>query len=463
MTTIYEVEHLHQPDGWLSPGYVEVGADGVIASVSGTRPAGHPIEPLRGFGVPGLSNLHSHAFQRALAGRTEFVTAARAEDNLWTWRREMYNLVDRLTPEAYEAIAALVYLEMLQFGMTGVCEFHYVHHAAGGSAHANPAEMSDRLIAAASRTGLGLTLLPVLYAHGGIGKPVEPTQRRFVHSVDQYLMLIETLRSRRVEHADLRVGLALHSLRAVTPDEVHDALAGMHAIDAAARLHIHVSETTHEVEEVKAGLGARPVQWLLDNVGLDDRWCLVHATHLDASEIAGSAKSGAVAGICPLTEATMGDGFFALPEYHGLGGAWGLGTDSHYSTSVAEELRILECGKRLELRRRNVIARPQGGAPVHSGRVLFDTAIAGGEQASGQGGGALVAGRRADLVMLDPKSHVLLGHGPDTVLDAWLLGGTQNPVRDVMVAGQWVIRDGHHPEEEAIRAAYRAAAVELFG
>ena len=463
MTTIYEVEHLHQPGGWLSPGYVEVGADGVIRSVSGTKPAGRPVERLRGFGVPGLSNLHSHAFQRALAGRTEFVTATRTEDNLWTWRKEMYRLVDRLTPEAYEAIAALVYLEMLQFGMTAVCEFHYVHHLSGGHAHANAAEMSDRLIAAADRTGLGLTLLPVLYAHGGIGKPVEETQKRFVHSVEDYLTLIDTLRGRRAAHPNLRVGLALHSLRAVTPDEARAALAGMDAMDPAARLHIHVSETTHEVAEVKAGLGARPVQWLLDNLGLDDRWCLVHATHLDAAEIAGAAASGAVAGICPLTEATMGDGFFALPEYHGAGGAWGIGTDSHYSTSTAEELRILECGKRLELRRRNVIARPREGAPVHSGRVLFDTALAGGEQASGQGGGALVAGRRADLVMLDPESHVLLGHGPDTVLDAWILGGTQNPVRDVMVTGRWVIRDRRHPEEEAIRVAYRAAAATLFG
>jgi formimidoylglutamate deiminase len=462
MTTIYEVEHLHQPDGWLSPGFVEIAADGTIASVSGERPQGGKVEKLRGFGVPGLSNLHSHAFQRALAGRTEFVSAARAEDNLWTWRQEMYRLVNRLSPESYEAIAALVYLEMLRFGMTAVCEFHYVHHLPGGVRHGEPAEMSDRLIAAAERTGLGLTLLPVLYAHGGIGKPVEPTQTRFVHSVDDYLRLIETLRGRRAGRPTLNVGLALHSLRAVTPDEAKAALAGMTAMDRGARLHIHVSETTHEVAEVQAGLGARPVQWLLDNIGMSPDWCLVHATHLDASEIAGTAASGAVIGICPLTEATMGDGFFPLVEYHGAGGAWGIGTDSHYSTSTAEELRILECGKRLELRRRNVIARPTGGAPVHSGRVLFDTALAGGEQASGQGGGALVAGRRADLVMLDPDAHVLLGHGPETVLDAWVLGGTDNPVRDVMVAGRWVIRDGRHPAEDAIRAAYRTAAATLF-
>lgn len=463
MTTIYEVEHLHQPGGWLSPGYLEVGGDGAILSVSATRPQG-PVERLAGFGVPGLSNLHSHAFQRALAGRTEFVTAARAEDNLWTWRKEMYRMVDRLTPEDYEAIAALVYLEMLHFGMTAVCEFHYVHHRAGGACYANPAEMSDRLVAAAAGTGLGLTLLPVLYAHGGIGKPVEETQKRFVHSVDDYLALLDALRGRRAAHPNLRIGLALHSLRAVTPDEARAALAGMRAIDPEARLHIHVSETTHEVAEVEAGLGARPVQWLLDNVGLGPEWCLVHATHLDAAEIAGAAASGAVAGLCPLTEATMGDGFFPLVEWHGAGGAWGIGTDSHYSTSTAEELRILECGKRLELRRRNVIARPQAdGNEVHSGRLLFDTALAGGEQCSAQGGGALVAGRRADLVMLDADSPVLLGHGPDTALDAWVLGGTRNPVRDVMVAGRWVIRDGRHAEEERILDTCRAAMARLHG
>jgi len=461
MGRVYEIEHLHQPQGWLSPGFIEIGADGTILSVSATRPEQGVGERLAGFGVPGLSNLHSHAFQRALAGRTEFVTGALDEDNLWTWRKAMYRLVDRLTPEAMEAVASLVYLEMLQFGMTAVCEFHYVHHQSGGQPHDNPAEMSERIIAAAARTGLGLTLLPVLYAHGGIGKPVEETQRRFVHSVDDYLKLVEALRSRHAGY--LQVGMALHSLRAVAPDEVKAALAGMEGVDPQARLHIHVSETTHEVEEVRAGLGARPVQWLLDNVGLDRRWCLIHATHMDEAEIAGAAASGAVAGICPLTEATMGDGFFALPEYHRAGGAWGIGTDSHYSTSTAEELRVLEVGKRLQLNRRNVVAFPQeDGQPVHSGRMLFDTALAGGEQASGQGGGALVAGRRADLVMLDPDSHSLLGHGPETVLDAWILGGTQNPVRDVMVGGHWVIRDRHHPQADAIRAEWKRLAVDLF-
>jgi len=461
MPTIYQIEHLHQPEGWLSPGYLEIGDDGVIVRVSRNRLGDREAVKLAGYGVPGLSNLHSHSFQRALAGRTEFVTSHRAEDNLWTWREEMYRFVDRLTPDDYEALASLVYLEMLQFGTTAVCEFHYVHHRPGGADYDNRTEMSDRLIAAADRTGLGLTLLPVLYAHGGIGKPPEHAQRRFVHSVDGYLALFDELRRRCKDRPTLRVGVALHSLRAVTPDETLTMLAGLNDLDAAAKIHIHVSETAREVAEIMAALGARPVQWLLNNVELNNRWCLVHATHLDASELAGATASGAVAGLCPLTEAMLGDGLFRLVEYHRSGGAWGIGTDSHCSISIAEELRVLECGKRLELRRRNVIARSDNEGDSHTGRVLFDSALAGGEQASGQGGGALVQGRRADLVMLDAESNVLLGHGPETALDAWILGGTQNPVRDVMVAGKWVIRNGRHTEEAAIRDGYRKVMARL--
>lgn len=461
MPTTYKVEHLHQPDGWLSPGYLEVDDYGVIARVSGDLSATGDVPVLAGFGIPGLSNLHSHAFQRALAGRTEYVAGEPAVDNLWTWRERMYRLVDRLTPEDYEAIGSLVYLEMLQFGFTSVCEFHYVHHRPGGGPYDNPAEMSDRLIAAADRTGIGLTMLPVLYGRGGAGKPPENTQRRFVHSADDYLALVERLRAHCGSRRTLRVGAALHSLRAVAPGEVLAASADLRASDPHVRLHIHVSETTQEVAAVQAETGARPVQWLLDNAGLDENWCLVHATHLDESELAGAAASGAVAGLCPVTEATLGDGLFALVEYHGAKGLWGIGTDSQSSTSIAEELKMLECGKRLELRRRNVIAVPDSGQDSHSGRVLFDSALAGGEQASGQGGGALVPGRRADLVILDADSNPLLGHGPRTALDAWILGGTQNPVRHVMVAGQWAVYDRQHPDEAAIRTAYRKSIARL--
>ncbi|ODR95012.1 hypothetical protein AUC70_04465 [Methyloceanibacter stevinii] len=455
MTTVYEIEHLYQADGWLSPGYVEVGGDGIIVRVSSEYTGDHNAVRLAGFGVPGLQNLHSHAFQRALVGRTEFVGHGRAEDNLWNWREEMYRLVDRLTPDDVEAIAALVYLEMLQFGTTTLCEFQYLHHQPGGGFYENPAEMSERLIATAERIGLRLTLLPVLYGHGGIGVPPQGAQLRFVHSVDDYLTLVQTLRLRCSSRPWLRIGLALHSLRAVTPDEALTAVESMNTMDADANIHIHVSETVKEVADVENALGARPVEWLLDNVDLNHKWCLVHATHLDASELAKAAKSGAVVGLCPLTEAMLGDGLFQLVEYHDAHGSWGIGTDSQCSTSIAEELRVLECGKRLELRRRNVIARSVDGQKAHSGRILFDSALAGGARASGQGAVALAPGEFADLVLLDPHCNTLLGHGPETVLDAWILGGTHNPVRDVMVAGRWIIHDGRHAEEAAIRANYR--------
>lgn len=462
MPTLYQVEHLYGPEGWLSPGYLEVGDDGMIARTSGKPTEECEAVRLAGYGVPGLCNLHSHAFQRALAARTEFVTSHRTEDNLWNWRQEMYRFVGRLTPDDYEALASLVYLEMLQFGTTSVCEFHYVHHQPDGHRYIDPAEMSDRLIAAADRVGLGMTLLPALYVHGGIGRPPEGAQRRFVLSVDDYLGLVADLRSRCRSRPTLQIGIALHSLRAVAPGELLMTLAGVSEIDPASKVHIHVAETIHEVAEIETKMGARPVQWLLDNVELSNKWCLVHATHLDASEIAGTADSGAVAGLCPLTEAMLGDGYFPLLEYHSAGGSWGIGTDSHCSTSIAEELRILECGKRLQLRRRNVIAQPESGGHSHTGRVLFDSALAGGQRASGQGGGAFLPGRRADLVVLEADSNVLLGHGPDTALDAWILGGTQNPVRDVMVAGKWVIRDGQHPEEANVRAAYQKVMARLM-
>jgi formimidoylglutamate deiminase len=453
---IYEVEHLHQPDGWLSPGYVEIDDAGYILTVSG-KPLGgaRRAVALSGFGVPGLSNVHSHAFQRALAGRTEFISTQRAEDNLWTWRVEMYRFVERLRPEHYEAIAALVYLEMIKFGFTSVCEFHYVHHQPAGVSYDNRVEMSDRLLSAADRTGISMTLLPVLYCHGGVGKHPTEAQLRFVHSdVDDFLNLVETLHGRRAKRPHLEVGVALHSLRAVSPTELRQAVAGATELDAATRLHIHVSETPHEVAEIQAGLGARPVQWLLNNVDLNQRWTLVHATHIDAAETLGLAQSGAVAGLCPLTEATMGDGYFPLIEYQLAGGAWGIGTDSHYSTSPAEELRILECGKRLQLQRRNVIAEPSSGIAAHSGRRLFDLALSGGERASAHGGGVIAPGHRADLVMLDPNSPVLLAHGPATAFDAWVLSATDNPVRDVMIGGKWVLKDRFHDQEGLIKKKF---------
>lgn len=462
MTTVYEIEHLHQPNGWLSPGYLGVGVDGRISHVGPTRPPGaHTVEKVAGFGVPGMPNVHSHAFQRALAGRCEIAESAAGEDNLWTWRQRMYDFVSRLQPPHYEALAAFVYLEMVKFGFTGVAEFHYVHHPPDAPRYAIHGEMAARLIAAARRVGIGLLILPTFYAHAGIGKPPLPEQRRFVHDdVDDFLRLVESLRPHAGDHRTT-VGVALHSLRAVAPDELCAAVAGATAMDAEMPIHIHVCETAREVEECLAGLGTRPVAWLLDKVGLDARWTLVHATHINMSERRRLAASGAVTGLCPVTEATLGDGYFPLVEYQAEGGTWGIGTDSHYTTSVAAELRMLESGKRLQLSRRNVIADPRQPVTAHSGRRLFDLALDGGSRSLQGGMGPLVVGNRADLVILDPRSPTLLSHGCRTALDAWILSGTANPVRHVMIAGQWIIKDERHPAEEQIVSGYARAMAEL--
>ena len=462
MTTIYEVEHLHQPDGWLTPGYLRVGEDGVIEAVDSEPPTGESITRVAGFGIPGIANLHSHAFQRAMAGRTEYVLDTGSDDTFWTWREFMYDFVARLTPEQYEAIGAFVYLEMVKSGMTAVSEFHYVHHGSDGTRYANPAEMADRLIAAADRAGIAMTMLPVLYAHAGIGLPPNEEQRRFVHAeVDDFLALVERLRTHNKGNANVEIGIAIHSLRAVAPDELVAAVEGTLATDPRARLHIHVSEQPREVEEICAGLGARPVEWMLHNTDLNDQWTLVHSTHVTDDECRGLALSGAVAGLCPMTEATLGDGIFPLVDYHRQGGTWGIGTDSHYTTSTAEELRVLECGQRLATGKRNLIASPDSQITGHSGRRLFDLALAGGRRSLGLETGALVAGMRADMVMLATDDPALIGHGPATVLDAWILSGPTNPVRDVMSAGHWIVQNGRHAHEDTITAAYKTAMRQL--
>ena len=462
MTTVYEIEHLHQPGGWLTPGYLHVSDDGLIELIESVPTVSQSATRLSGFGIPGLANVHSHAFQRAMAGRTEYVSAAGGDDTFWTWRAFMYDFVTRLTPEQYEAIGAFVYLEMVKSGMTAVGEFHYVHHAPDGTRYANHAEMADRLIVAAERAGIAITMLPVLYAHAGIGLPPSDEQRRFVHiDVDDFLALVEHLRTDNVNHANVKLGIAIHSLRAVAPDELGAAVQSTLAADPDARLHIHVSEQPREVEEVRAGLGARPVEWMLHNTDLNKHWTLVHSTHINADECKGLARSGAVAGLCPMTEATLGDGIFPLVDYHRHGGRWGIGTDSHYTTNTADELRVLECGQRLAAGKRNLIASPESEVTQHSGRRLLDVALAGGRQALGFETGLLEAGMRADLVMLDADDPALIGHGPATVLDAWILSGNSNPVRDVMVAGRWIVQEGRHLQENAITAAYKAAINEL--
>lgn len=394
-----------------------------------------------GWWLPGVANLHSHAFQRAMAGQAE--CQSDPEDSFWTWRETMYRFAARFDPETLEAVAAQLYVEMLEAGYTAVCEFHYLHHAADGAPYAQPDAMSQALIAAARRTGIRLTLLPVLYISGGFdGRALSPRQRRFAHDVDGYLRLFETLRACQDE--TLRVGCALHSLRAVPADALATVLA---ALPADARIHIHIAEQIGEVRDCLAVRKARPVQWLLANADVDTRWTLVHATHLECEEIEGIARSGATVALCPTTEANLGDGLFPLRAYLDAGGAWGIGSDSHVSVSPVEELRWLEYGQRLRSGQRNVAVRADSPSV---GRTLLRDVWASAAAATGQN----VAG---DAVVLDASAPILAGATADDLVDRWIFSGNRSLVDTVEVAGRRVVTAGRHPQREAVAARFLEA------
>ncbi len=447
------------PDGWANDVLLDIDANGRIATITPDTPAPPDAERVAGPLLPGMPNLHSHAFQRAFAGFSERCGSG-GEDSFWTWRQVMYDFVARVTPEQAEAIAAWLYMEMLKSGYTAVGEFHYLHHDADGRHYSDIAEMSERVIAAAHATGIAITHLPVVYANGGFGgQPPGGAQRRFVNDDESLARLLQVLFQRHRDTPGVRIGIAPHSLRAVTPELLRDALSILHAHDAGAPVHLHIAEQTREVDECIAWCGRRPLRWLLDEVGVDARWCLVHATHIDDGETADLAASGAIAGICPTTEGNLGDGLFPALPYLGAGGRFGIGSDSHISVSPIEELRLFEYGQRL-LHRRRALLGVDAGNP-HAGAGLWLSAAAGGAQALGRATGAIAPGLHADLLVLDPETPTLYAKNGDFLLDAMVFAGNVNPVRDVMVGGQWRVRNRHHPHEEALLPRFRAAQAEV--
>jgi formimidoylglutamate deiminase len=393
-------------------------------------------------------NLHSHTFQRAMAGLTE--RRGPGADSFWTWRERMYAFLTRMTPVDVEAVATLAMVEMAEAGYGAVCEFHYLHHAPDGSPHADRAEMANRIVAAAEGTGLGLTLLPVLYMQGGCdGRALAGGQVRFGNDINGFSQLLDAVNGMP---ADGVLGVAPHSLRAVPPD----AMAEVAALRPGAPVHIHAAEQVAEVAEVQAALGARPVQWLLDH-GADARWCLIHATQMEPGETAALARSGAVAGLCPMTEANLGDGIFDAAQFRAAGGALGVGTDSNVLISLVEELRLLEYSQRLALRARGVLA--DAGQSV--GRSLYDAALAGGARAAGRRTGAIATGNWADLVALDTGAVALSERRGDALLDSWIFAAGQSVVRDVWSAGRHVVTEGRHIARDAAEAGFRAALARL--
>jgi formimidoylglutamate deiminase len=452
------------PGGWARDVLLRWDAAGRLTAVApGSAPGGAPRAP--GPVVPGVPNLHSHAFQRAFAGLTEYRASAPgapagAQDSFWSWRTLMYRFAARVAPEQLEAIATWLYVEMLEAGYTTVCEFHYLHHAADGRPYADDAEMSFALMRAAAAAGIGLTLLPVLYETGGFGgRPARADQRRFLHGTDSMLRLLERLAAALPAQGGV-LGLAPHSLRAVPPESLRRMVEALTALSPSAPVHIHIAEQTQEVDDCIAWSGRRPVDWLLDHAPVDARWCLVHATHMTPGECARAAGTGAVAGLCPTTEANLGDGIFDLPRWRDAGGRWGVGSDSHACVNAAEELMLLEYTQRLARRQRNVLA---DAAHPQVATAMTLQAVQGGTQAGGRaapGGGAagLAAGRPADLVALDASHVALRGLPAAAMLDAHVFGSHRtSALHGVWTAGAPRVAAGRHALHHPAAAAFVAA------
>jgi formimidoylglutamate deiminase len=447
MTTIW-AETALLADGWAREVRVDL-MDGRIAAVTpGAAPAGQRVACL----IPAGHNLHSHAFQRAMAGMTE--RRGHPQDTFWTWRQLMYRFLDQLTPEDVQAIAAFVQVEMLEAGYASVCEFHYLHHAPGGVPYANLAELAERVIAAAQETGIGLTLLPVAYEQGGCdGRSLQGGQLRFGNNFNRFQRIFDASREAMKALADGSIGAAPHSLRAVS----RETLAA--CADLPGPLHMHLAEQVGEVAEVAAAWGARPVEWVLANTDVGPRNCFIHLTQMQPHETEALARTGAVAGLCPITEASLGDGIFDGLRWQAAGGAFGVGSDSNIRIAQSEELRGLEYSQRLRDRGRAMLATDDRS----TGRVLLEEAARGGAQAAGRQSGSIAAGNWADLVALDMNAIDLEGRQGDAVLDAWIFAGDDRMVAEVWSAGRHMVKAGCHVARAPVEARYRAVMRRLVG
>ncbi|MGO4386009.1 formimidoylglutamate deiminase [Microvirga sp. 2YAF29] len=447
------LDHALLPDGWAKNVGIDVEGGVIRAVYRDAAPKGR--ERIAGIALPGLPNLHSHTFQRGMAGLAE--TRGPVGDSFWTWRQVMYRFLGQLTPDDVEAIAAFAMMEMLEGGFTALAEFHYLHHDIDGRPYGDIAELAARIASASHETGMGLTLLPVFYAQGGFGAAApREGQRRFINDVSGFARLVEGARKAVTALDDAIVGIAPHSLRAVTPESLRE----IQALHPSGPIHIHVAEQVKEVEDCIAWSGQRPVAWLLDHAPVDERWCLIHATHLDANETRVMAEIGAVAGLCPITEANLGDGIFNGLEYLAAGGAFGVGSDSNIEISAPAELKIFEYSQRLKHKARNVLAQSEGQS---TGRSLYDGALQGGARALGRAIGAIEVGHRADFVILDQNHPDLASLSADRWLDSYIFVAGKAAIDTVIVGGKSVVSQGRHRNRDAITARYKNAITRIVG
>ncbi len=428
-------------DGWAKDQTITI-EQGIITDIIAGNVSG--AEQVKGVVIPGMVNCHSHAFQRAFAGFSE--QGSEGKDSFWTWRNIMYKFLGQLSAEDAQVIASQLYIEMLKMGYTRVAEFHYLHHDIDGNNHTELSAMAQAIFAAAKHSGIGLTLLPVLYRFSGFGpQAATDGQKRFINSVEQFNDLVTECFNLANLQANCNVGIAPHSLRAVDKSSLLTAVEHVRSLDAQAPIHIHIAEQQKEVDDCLAHYGQRPVQWLLDNADLDKHWCLIHATHIDEKERQGIVASEAIAGICPTTEANLGDGIFPTDEFLAENGTFAIGSDSHISVNPIEELRWLEYAQRLSKQQRALLASSEQKSV---GLNLWQKAAAGGAQSTNSNTGALAVGKQADLLVLDNSQLRLFAHDDKHLLDSVIFASQQNLIEDVMVNGHWVIRDGEHALEE---------------
>lgn len=451
--TVEKTQFIHAGQALLQTGWaddVRLGiVDGKIASVE-TGASAQSGDEHHAVIVSGMPNLHSHAFQYGMAGLAE--RRGPSADSFWSWREIMYKFALTMTPEQAEAVALRLYVDMLEAGFTRVGEFHYLHHDRDGTPYSNISEMADRIVSAAQTAGIGLTLLPVLYAHSTFGG-ADPNegQRRFINDEASFARLIEGCQKALAGFDGAVLSVAPHSLRAVTPDELTFAAKLL----PDAPVHIHIAEQVKEVEDCIAWSGQRPVEWLLDHQELSSRWCLIHATHMTDDETMRMAEAGAIAGLCPVTEANLGDGTFNATVFHKAGGKFGVGSDSNVLIGISDELRQYEYSQRLLHRARNVLAENEGS----TGRALFDGSVTGGNIAMGRAGDGLKVGASADFVSLDVER---LPHAKrDAALDGWIFAGRAR-ASDVWVRGVKQVEGGHHRLRDEAERAFQKVIGELL-
>lgn len=427
MKQVFNCKMILLKDGWHNNTSIET-ENGVITDIVINQ--NKESIPFEGIYIPGFLNAHSHSFQYAMAGLAE-VHKSHNSDDFWSWRESMYSLALRLDPDQFEHVATKLYAEMLKHGWTNVAEFHYVHHDKDGKPYANLSEMGERVISAAKKVGLNITLIPIFYQKGGFGKPHNEKQKRFISKdLDAYIKLLEASEKSTQHYNGASIAIGVHSLRGVDPETVKELTQQM---NPDLPFHIHISEQLKEVEDSLNYLNKRPVEWLLDNCNVNENYHLVHATHLISDEILRIAESGANVVICPSTEGNLGDGIFPLVDYQNKGGKWSIGTDSHIGLNPLEELRILDYGQRLTTHKRNVFTC-EGN--TNSGHYAMEKTTISGKKAMGENETDFFnIGDYFNACVLNENQPLIASSTPDNLLSTLIYAGDRLFIEKVITQG----------------------------